>query len=53
MDRPSGRVALECSGVAKLAIGSGFRAIVNRREKVVLVGRNGQGKTTLSRPFSP
>jgi ATPase subunit of ABC transporter with duplicated ATPase domains len=26
---------------------SGFSAIVNRGEKIVLVGRNGQGKTTL------
>jgi ATPase subunit of ABC transporter with duplicated ATPase domains len=51
MNRPSGRVALECSGVAKAHGGtpivSGFGAIVNRGEKVVLVGRNGQGKTTL------
>ena len=51
MNRPSGRVALECSGVAKAHGGtpvvSGFSAIVNRGEKIVLVGRNGQGKTTL------
>ena len=51
MNRPSGRVALECSGVAKAHGGapivSGFGAIVNRGEKIVLVGRNGQGKTTL------
>src|SRR5213075_2202278 len=51
MNRPSGRVALECSGVTK-AFGSvpvitDFGAIVNRGEKVVLVGRNGLGKTTL------
>ena len=51
MNRPSGRVALEFSGVAKALrrtpIVSGFSAIVNRGEKIVLVGRNGQGKTTL------
>jgi ATPase subunit of ABC transporter with duplicated ATPase domains len=51
MNRPSGRVALECSGVSKAhegrAVVSGFGAIVNRGEKVVLVGRNGVGKTTL------
>ena len=51
MNRPSGRVALECSGVTKgygdTSIVSGFSAIVNRGEKIVLVGRNGLGKTTL------
>ena len=51
MNRPSGRVALESSGVAKAHGGtpivSGFSAIVNRGEKIVLIGRNGQGKTTL------
>jgi ATPase subunit of ABC transporter with duplicated ATPase domains len=51
MNRPSGRVALECRGVTKAHGGhpvvSAFSAIVNRGEKVVLVGRNGQGKTTL------
>ena len=51
MNRPSGRVALECSGVTKAHGGtpvvSGFSAIVNRGEKIVLVGRNGLGKTTL------
>src|SRR5215212_2543108 len=51
MNRPSGRVALECSGVRKAfgtaEIVKGFDAIVNRGEKVVLVGRNGLGKTTL------
>jgi ATPase subunit of ABC transporter with duplicated ATPase domains len=49
--RPSGRVALECAGVSKahgaLQVISRFSAIVNRGEKVVLVGRNGVGKTTL------
>ena len=51
MNRPSGRVALECSGVTKThgaaAVVSNFSAIVNRGEKIVLVGRNGLGKTTL------
>src|SRR5471030_213214 len=51
MKRPSGRVALEFSGVTKAHGGapivSAFSAIVNRGEKIVLVGRNGLGKTTL------
>jgi ATPase subunit of ABC transporter with duplicated ATPase domains len=51
MNRPSGKVALECSGVSKrygdLDVITGFGAVVNRGEKVVLVGRNGLGKTTL------
>ena len=51
MNRPSGRVALECADVAKAHGGkpvvAGFGAIVNRGEKIVLVGRNGLGKTTL------
>ena len=51
MNRPSGRVALECSGVSKafdgVSVLSNFGAIVNRGEKIVLVGRNGLGKTTL------
>ncbi len=50
-NRPSGRVALECAGVAKrhggASVVDGFSAIVNRGEKIVLVGRNGLGKTTL------
>src|SRR6478672_21550 len=51
MNRPSGRLALECSGVAKSFVAHdvirNFSAIVNRGEKIVLVGRNGVGKTTL------
>ena len=51
MKRPSGKVALECSGVAKAhgatPVFSGFGAIVHRGDKIVLVGRNGVGKTTL------
>jgi ATPase subunit of ABC transporter with duplicated ATPase domains len=51
MARPSGKVALEVSGLAK-AYGTHvvippFDAIVNRGEKIVLVGRNGLGKTTM------
>jgi len=49
--RPSGRLAMECSGVSKKfghnKVISGFEAIVNRGEKIVLVGRNGVGKSTL------
>jgi ATPase subunit of ABC transporter with duplicated ATPase domains len=51
MSRPSGRVALEARGVSKafgdLKVVSNFNAIVNRGEKIVLVGRNGLGKTTM------
>jgi ATPase subunit of ABC transporter with duplicated ATPase domains len=51
MARPSGRLAMECSGVSKAFDGvpviSGFGAVVNRGEKIVLVGRNALGKTTL------
>ena len=51
MRRPSGKVAVECEGLAKahgkMPVISGFGAIVNRGDKIVLVGRNGAGKTTL------
>ncbi len=51
MNRPSGRTVLEAKGVSKaygdLKIVSGFDAIVTRGEKIVLVGRNGVGKTTM------
>ena len=51
MNRPSGRVALEAKGVSKafgdLQVLDRFDAIVNRGEKIVLVGRNGVGKTTM------
>src|SRR6185503_11906514 len=51
MKRPSGKVPLECSGIAKsfgnAPVFSGFGAVLNRGDKVVLVGRNGVGKTTL------
>ena len=51
MNRPSGRVALQARRVSKafgdLRVIDGFDAIVNRGEKIVLVGRNGVGKTTM------
>ena len=51
MKRPSGKVPLESSGIAKAfgpaPVVSGFGAVVNRGDKVALVGRNGVGKTTL------
>jgi ATPase subunit of ABC transporter with duplicated ATPase domains len=51
MKRPSGKLAFECERLSKAHKGvpviSGFGAIVNRGEKIVLVGRNGLGKTTL------
>jgi ATPase subunit of ABC transporter with duplicated ATPase domains len=49
--RPSGKVAFQCNGVKKahgaMTVIDGFSGIVNRGEKIVLVGRNGVGKTTL------
>jgi ATPase subunit of ABC transporter with duplicated ATPase domains len=51
MKRPSGKVPLEFAGLSKaygdLNVISNFKAIVNRGERIVLVGRNGVGKTTL------
>ena len=51
MKRPSGRLAMECAGVSKafgdLKVVSNFNAIINRGEKIAVVGRNGVGKTTL------
>ncbi len=53
MTRPSGRTVLEAKGVSKahgdLQVVADFSAILNRGEKIVLVGRNAQGKTTLLR----
>src|SRR5690242_7191718 len=53
MKRPSGKVPLEFEGVRKAHGGvpviPGFSAVINRGEKIVLVGRNGVGKTTLLR----
>jgi ATPase subunit of ABC transporter with duplicated ATPase domains len=51
MNRPSGRVAAEIKGISKafgdLKVVSHFSAIVNRNEKIALIGRNGLGKTTM------
>jgi ATPase subunit of ABC transporter with duplicated ATPase domains len=51
MKRPSGKVALEFKGLKKafgpLKVIPGFDAVINRGEKIVLVGRNGAGKTTM------
>ena len=55
MNRPSGRMAIEIKDVAKAfdnggernEVIDGFDAIVNRGEKIVIIGRNGVGKTTL------
>ncbi len=53
IERPSGKLALECKGVSKaygeLDVIRNFDAVVNRGEKIVMVGRNGVGKTTLLR----
>ena len=50
-NRPSGRLAMECTGVSKahegVTVVNDFDAVVNRGERIVLVGRNGLGKTTL------
>jgi len=50
-NRPSGRMAMEIKDVSKTFennhVIDGFAAIVNRGEKIVIVGRNGVGKTTL------
>jgi ATPase subunit of ABC transporter with duplicated ATPase domains len=50
-NRPSGKVAMEIKGVSKafgdLQVIDDFSAIVNRGEKIALVGRNGAGKTTM------
>ena len=51
MNRPSGRTAIEIKNLNKahggIPVISNFGAVVNRGEKIVLVGRNAQGKTTL------
>src|SRR6187399_1988939 len=51
MKRPSGKNALEATGISKafgpLPVVRDFNAIVNRGEKIALVGRNGVGKTTM------
>jgi ATPase subunit of ABC transporter with duplicated ATPase domains len=49
--RPSGKHILEAEGVRKAygdhVVINGFNASVTRGEKICLIGRNGQGKTTL------
>lgn len=55
MNRPSGRMVMEIADVSKAfergsdqnQVIDGFSAVVNRGEKIVIVGRNGVGKTTL------
>ncbi len=51
MNRPSGKVPLEFGRLSKSFDGhdviKGFDAVVNRGDKIVLVGRNGVGTTTL------
>src|SRR5882672_6942297 len=51
MKRPSGKVPLESTGITKAHGGrpvvARFGVVLNRGEKVVLVGRNGVGKTSL------
>jgi len=56
MERPSGKHLLECEGVNKSYtqpdgktehVINNFSAAVMRGDKVVLIGRNGQGKTTM------
>src|SRR6187549_2857013 len=53
MNRPSGRTALEFESLSKAfgaqQIFSKFTGVISRGEKIVLVGRNGVGKTTLLR----
>ena len=51
MNRPSGRTALEYENLSKAFSGmqvfEKFTGVINRGEKIVLVGRNGAGKTTM------
>jgi ATPase subunit of ABC transporter with duplicated ATPase domains len=51
INRPSGRTAAEIKGLSKHfgahRVIESFDAVVNRGEKIVIVGRNGVGKTTL------
>jgi ATPase subunit of ABC transporter with duplicated ATPase domains len=51
MARPSGKVPFELKGITKTygdhTVIDDFSTIVNRGEKIVLVGRNGVGKTTM------
>ena len=49
--RPSGRTVLEARGISKshgdISIVRDFTTIVNRGERIILMGRNGLGKTTM------
>jgi ATPase subunit of ABC transporter with duplicated ATPase domains len=51
INRPSGRTVLEAKGISKTygdhEVVNDFNAIVTRGERIVLMGRNGLGKTTL------
>jgi len=51
MNRPSGRTVLEAKRITKThgdrAIVDDFNAVITRGERIVLVGRNGVGKTTM------
>ena len=51
MNRPSGRMAMEIKDLTKgfggKPVVDRFDAVVNRGEKIVIVGRNGVGKTTM------
>jgi len=51
MERPSGKLAVEFADLSKAygdqQVIDGFSGIVNRGEKIVLIGRNGAGKTTM------
>ena len=57
MNRPSGRMAMEVKDVSKAfetptgvhQVIDGFETVVNRGDKIVIVGRNGVGKSTLIR----
>src|SRR6185295_16405437 len=50
-NRPSGKVVLEaknlCKAFGDLTVIDDFTTIVNRGEKIALIGRNGAGKTTM------
>ena len=50
-NRPSGRTVMEIKDISKAFSGHAvipdFTGVINRGEKIVLVGRNGAGKTTM------
>ncbi|MDQ3420001.1 MAG: ATP-binding cassette domain-containing protein, partial [Acidobacteriota bacterium] len=50
-ERPSGKLAIKFTDISKAYPGNevidGFSGIINRGEKIVLIGRNGSGKTTM------